>query len=181
MAEHVERNFSLIIAYLLPGFVALVGLGQVSELIRSWLAVSPDTSPTIAGFLFVGLASLALGLTLSGVRWVVIDFSHHRTGVSPPRLDYSKLQENLSAYTLAVEHNYRYYQFYANMFVAIAMLVSCIVIASGGSRLSLTASVGTLVLEVILWLASRDCLNRYYHRVGQILRPDDVSNASLAS
>jgi hypothetical protein len=173
MEEHLEQNFGLIIAYLLPGFVGVAGLGEVSGHVATWLSLNPTTDPTVAGFLFVGLASLALGLLLSGVRWVVVDSSHHWTGIRPPNLDFRNLQDNLLAYNLAVEHNYRYYQFYANMLVAIALLCICHGIATRSWPLTWAGTVGILCLESILWYASRDCLRRYYTRVSQILGADE--------
>lgn len=168
-----ERQFTLAIAYLLPGFVGIAGVGFHSEQIRSWLAISPDSLPTVGAFLYLSLASLAAGLTLSAVRWAIVDFAHHKTGITPPKLDFGKLEANLLAFTLAVEHNYRYYQFYANMLVAVAMLFICMG-TSEPTRLPLVAILAVVVLEVVLWFASRDCLKRYYHRIGQILRPENA-------
>lgn len=172
MDGQLERNFGLIIAYLLPGFVGIAGVGEMSDSVARWLSLIPNSDPTIAGFLFVGLASLALGVTLSGVRWLIVDGTHHLTGVAQPVLDYGKLQANILAYNLAVEHNYRYYQFYANMQVAIVMLTACQGLSAGTWPYTALSTTGLLALELVLFWASRDCLRRFYARVGQILAPD---------
>lgn len=100
----------------------------------------------------------------------MVDTAHHIMDVKAPVIDFGLLQENLAAFELAVEHNYRYYQFYANMFVAIAVFVAChLASAESVQRPILTAS-GIALLELVLFWASRDCLRRYYARVGQILR-----------
>ncbi len=59
------------------------------------------------------MGSLAAGLTVSAVRWAIIDQIHHATGLSLPDFNFSRLTEHLLAFQLAVEHNYRYFQFYA--------------------------------------------------------------------
>ena len=120
MKEISTSNFGLVIAYLLPGFVALIGVSFFSETVRIWLTVSPSDAPTVGGFLYVTLASLAAGLTVSTIRCTLIDFIHHRTGISEPNRDFSKLQDKLSAYQYLVETHYYFYNFYGGMVIAVA-------------------------------------------------------------
>ncbi len=70
-------------------------------------------------------------MVASAVRWTVIDTLHHRTGLPPPHLDFSRLQANLDAFQMAVEHNYRHFQFYANMIVASMFFSICDQIVNG--------------------------------------------------
>jgi len=86
------------------------------------MSVSPSSDPTVGGFLYVTLGSLAAGMVTSGFRWLLIDTLLHLTGLTQPTLDFSRLQSNLEAFQLAVEHNYRHYQFYANTMLAAAFL-----------------------------------------------------------
>lgn len=165
--DTVHRNFGLVIAFLIPGLVALWGLSYFSPTLANWLSVAPGREPTIGSFLHVALGSLALGLIVSAVRWAVIDTLHHETGVPCPAFDFSKLQENLEAFVLSVEWYYRYYQFYSNMAVSIASLTLCRAV-SGVSQ-GLYEVAGILALEAILIAASRDSLKRYYQRVGNLL------------
>ena len=54
MREVTGRNFGLLIAYILPGFVSLWGLAEFSPSVKSWLAAStatPGAMPTVGGFL----------------------------------------------------------------------------------------------------------------------------------
>src|SRR3712207_8693886 len=44
-----------------------------TTLFRSWLAAEQDSAPTIGGFLYVTLGSVAAGLLLSAIHWAVID------------------------------------------------------------------------------------------------------------
>jgi hypothetical protein len=167
MNESLERSFGLVIAYVLPGFACLWGASNLSPLFSHWLAIEPQADPTIASFLYTLLASLAAGLTVSAVRWAAIDALHHRTGVPYPDPDFSKLQEHLEGFKLSIELYYRYYQFYANMFVAIVFAVACRILANGALRI--TTALAIAVLEGVLLIASRDSLGRYYTRIGQLL------------
>src|SRR5690349_20986113 len=100
MKESSVCNFGLLIAFLLPGFVALWGVGYVSEVVRFWFGDSPDNAPSVGGFLYVTLASIVAGLTVSTVRWIVIDTFHHLTGIAPPAWDFSRLQESVAAFDM---------------------------------------------------------------------------------
>lgn len=175
MHESIERNFGLTIAYVLPGFVCLWGASALSPLLTHWLAVDPTTNPSIANFLYTLLASLASGLTVSAVRWAAVDTLHHHTGVPFPDPDFSKLQDHLDAFKLSIELYYRYYQFYANMFIAIALAAGCRVTA--GLWPSARASLVVIALEFVLLLASRDSLSRYYTRIAQTLGTRTATSA----
>ena len=106
------NNFGVLIAYLTPGLVALLGMAPYSATLRSWLGIQTTVAPTIGGVLYVTLAALALGMTVSVIRWLVLDWLHHHTGIRPPEWDFSALQDNLDAFLALVENHYRYYQFY---------------------------------------------------------------------
>jgi len=67
--------------------------------------------------------SLNDGLTVSTVRWMLIDTLHHLTGVPRPRWDFSLLQRHIDAYEALTENQYRYYQFYANMLTALTRIL----------------------------------------------------------
>ena len=120
--EVTSSNFGLLIAYLLPGFVVLIGISFFSEMVRTWLTVTSSDSPTVGGFLYVTLASLAAGLTVSTVRWLVIDTIHHWTGLSQPQWDFSKLQQNIDGFDRLLDIHYRYYQHNAGMLVSLSFV-----------------------------------------------------------
>ena len=58
MTEWTDKNFGVVIAYLLPGFVALWGVSYFSPTVASWISVSQQGAPTVAGVCYVTLASL---------------------------------------------------------------------------------------------------------------------------
>ena len=61
MTEVSATNFGLLIAYRVPGFTALWGTSYFSETVRHWLSGSGATTPTVGGFMYITLASVAAG------------------------------------------------------------------------------------------------------------------------
>lgn len=171
MTEVNSNNFGLLIAYLLPGLVILVGIAPYSATVRSWLGTSSVTAPTVGGFLYVTLAAVAFGMTASVIRWLILDWLHHHTGIRPPNWDFSLLQTNLGGFLTLVENHYRYYQFYGNMFVALGIVAIGYawlpVLPPEKARLIVPA---ILLLMDLFYIASRDALAKYYGRASALLR-----------
>ena len=175
--ESSITNFGLVIAFLLPGFVALWGVGYAFEPVRSWFGTSADNAPTVGGFLYVTLASVVAGLTVSTVRWLAIDTLHHYTGVALPAWDFSRLQENVAAFDVLVDIHYRFYLFYANMLIAIVFTTLMRHLTASTSFLSLDQTDAVAVaLALVFFAGSRDTLSKYYRRGEAILaqRPQQI-------
>lgn len=166
--ENSLNDFGLLIAYLLPGFVALWGVGLVDPTVKAWLGTAPEHAATLSGFLLSTVAALAAGLTLHTVRWLIIDTIHHRTGIRPKTWDFSLLQDRLAAYDRLTENHYRFHQWYGGMVVALAWLVAARHLAVLSAMPDCTDG-GILLLGVLFWLGSRDALRRYYLRVDAVL------------
>ena len=169
--EHPLNDFGLLIAYVVPGFLALFGASYFSPEIRVWIGHPPADAPTLGGFLYMTIASVICGLTLSTVRWMVIDSIHHRTGIRRPAWDFSLFQKNLEAYKTLNEIHYRYYQFYGNSLLALIWLY-CLRRASFGfwaAPLGWTDAGFALVIAVF-FLGSRDTLQKFYARTDQLLK-----------
>lgn len=167
MEDGLHRNFGLVIAYLLPGLILLNGVGDLWPSFSPWLSSNPEAMSSVGGFLHLALASLAAGLVISAIRWAAIDSIHHVTGLSMPQMDFSELQEKLDAFQLAVEHYYRYYQFYSNTLVAVLVVGVVSHWQAGAWKL---ATYGIVFgLEAVLFFASRDSLGRYYSRTKVLL------------
>jgi hypothetical protein len=165
-----NENFGLIIAYILPGFVALWGVSYFSPTVAGWITASQQGAPSVAGFMYVTLASIGTGLTVSGVRWLVIDSIHHCTGLTRPAWKFVNLDDKLKGFLTLNEGHYRYYQFYANMFIAVGFTFAAWLVWSGnGLRAAGWANLHFAVLEVVLFANSRDTLAKYYGRVAQLL------------
>jgi hypothetical protein len=173
--ESSVTNFGLLIAYVLPGFTALQGVPFLSGASIPW---GVDDSPTLAGFLASTIQAIATGLTVSAVRWLVLDTLHHRTGLKPPQWDFALLAKNVEAFELLIHIHYRYYKFYANMVVALLCAY-----ASGGYALGWRGGVYWL-LAALFFVASRDALGKYYGRGGRLLgarRRGDEAKRPLTS
>lgn len=164
-----NANFGPLIAYLVPGATAMLGLSRFSPTLRSWFATTPADAPTIGGFLYLTIASLAVGMTVSAVRWVLVDMAHSLVGLRPPALDFSKLGRNVEAFSLLIEIHYRHYQFYANMLVATAVAYACYRVELGGPTPLGWPDLGVLLLEAVFLVTSRDTLRKYYARSRQLL------------
>ena len=164
-----DSNFGPLIAYLVPGATVLLGLSQLSPTIATWFAAEPTTPPTIGGFLYLTLASFAAGMTVSAVRWVVVDTMHAWTGLPMPRLDFSDLGRNVTALSLLIEIHYRHYLWFSNELVALAIAYGCYRV-----NLGVTAEVGWLdalfvLLEGVFFAASRDTMTKFHVRSHQLL------------
>jgi hypothetical protein len=169
MGELTTKNFGLLVAYILPGFTVLWAISPYSPTVQTWLGTTTTDAPTVGGFLYVTLGSVAAGLMVSALRWLLLDTLHHRTGIPKPHWDFSQLDAKLNAFDVLNEQHYRYFQFYGNMLVAICMgiLVRPPVGESAGEQIAgivLLVSVGSL-----LFIASRDTLRNYYRRVAELL------------
>lgn len=182
MKEISNNNFGLLIAFFIPGFVALFGLGYMSESIRTWLAAQPAHQPTVAGFLYVTLASCVAGLTVSTVRWAVIDTIHFRTGIAKPRWDFSRLRSQVDLYHLLNENHYRFYQHYSNMIIALLFFVVARRIGSQlWSPMPDIVEVASLALSVIYFLGSRDTFRKFHSRLDHLLANDESVDATKSA
>lgn len=176
MADLTGKNFGLLIAYLIPGFLVVSTFSKYSQTTRIWMGADLATAPTVGGFLYITLASIAAGLAVSTVRWLILDFVHHHTGIPRPAWDFSNLQPNLAAFEAAVENHFRYYQFYGNVLIAL-----CLSVATGtasafldGLHPALATGLTACVL-LLFFVASRDALQKYYARTGHILGTSRLS------
>ncbi len=162
MKDISSSNFGLLIAYLVPGFVALWGASYFSETVRGWLTPSYLAAPTVGGFLYATVGAVAAGLTVSTVRWLVIDTIHHRTGIARPQRD-SAVLNDYNVFQLAVSNQYRYYQFYGNMIVAVPFSYLAYAATHGWPGLLPTVALGAVL--ALFWLGSRDTLRNYADRL----------------
>lgn len=161
MFDSLNRNFGLLIAFVLPGFVFILGLQYLDDpSVLEW-PVRDDKLDQFGSLLLVLLAATAVGIILSAIRWLVLDNLHHVTGIPAPLLDFHKLEQNQASFMLVVENNYRYYLFYGNTLIALLLLGWS---AVGAESVSLAGAIRWTALCAVLYFASRDSLQRYYKR-----------------
>lgn len=163
MNDLMTRRFGLLIAYIVPGFVMLLGVASLAEPVWGWLVGVGSVGPSFGAVLYVAVGSVAAGMTASVLRWAFLDTLHEATGLHRPSLDESRLADRLVAYDYLVEQHYRYYQFYGNTLVAL-------ILAFAMWRLSNHADAAPVgwpecVLAIITFVfaaGSRDALRKYY-------------------
>jgi hypothetical protein len=169
MKDVSDKNFGVIIAFWLPGSILLWGLSYSNADIATWLAKSSGETPSIGGFLYATIASLALGLIISAVRWLTID-TLLRCVTHLPAIDFSKLKDKdiFVLFQGIVDNHYRYYQYYSNTLVAVALAFAAYVTYAADHRAPLTVWIAVVVITIILLLASRDALRKYHDRAAAI-------------
>lgn len=182
MRDVTRDNFGLLIAYVLPGFVALWGVSFFSETVRRWLGTSSSSNPTIGGFLYVTVAAVAVGLLVSTFRWMTVDRIHHLTGIPAPKWDFSRLGDSLAAFELLVASHYQFYQWHANM--AVASSFTFLIYAFGAPLRGFHGAailLSFIVVEIILWFGSRDALTKYYQRTTSLMNENGARRSNAAT
>ncbi len=174
-------DFSLVIAFLLPGFVSLYALSVVSPRISALMAALTGKEGSLGTSLAVLLAALAAGVMMSGVRALLIDPLQHWTGVTKPELKYRALTDAavLGAFKEAVANVYRFSQFHGNMFVALLLLT---VLKFGPEPSSIRTQPVLFALSVsgavILFFSHRRSLSDTYSRLTDILTQPPVKETA---
>ncbi|MEM6332635.1 MAG: hypothetical protein AAF823_04780 [Planctomycetota bacterium] len=172
MPQTTDRGFGLIIAYLVPGFGAILALSTLSPTIRLWLNMASSyalEAPDFAGVVYVVFASLGMGLVFGAIRWAVIDQINAATGIGRPQLNDALMEERLNAYGLFISIHYQYHKFYAHSLIA-GVVYAVVRRETYGLTGSYDLIDGTLaILLVIFWFAQRNALKMYYTRAERLL------------
>jgi len=169
MNDNSISNFGLLIAYILPGLLALGGGSLLSPSLSFSLTPHATQAPTLGGFLYTTIASVGAGLTASTIRWLLIDPLHHATGIKRPRLDFSRLDDRVEAFNFLNENQYRYYQFYANSIISGTFAYTAWKYGQDGEITFGWTDVAYAALLVVFYAASRDTLSKYYARLKHLL------------
>ena len=57
MPSVTDDTFGPLVAYLVPGAVALLGVAPFAPPVRAWLAATPADAPTVGRFLYLTVAA----------------------------------------------------------------------------------------------------------------------------
>ena len=164
-----ERSFGILIAYLIPGWLVLLGLSYCNSTVADWLSGTIENSPSVAGFLYSTLASIGLGVFVSTLRWITIDRLVHRSGVRRSSPGFTKLTESHQAMTILVDGHYRYYQFHANLCVALPIAAFLKWICGS---FSIAEPIVLIAVLAVLFVGAQDTLRKYYARSSDVLAVD---------
>jgi len=175
----LSRQFGLVIAYLLPGFIALIGVAPFVPMIAGWLRA--DQSGGFGAPVYALLAATAAGMIVSCFRWVLVDQVLLMTGMERPTFNARALEQNPSAFNYLIENHYRYFQFYANTLVAVVWTYFIYRSHSTSSHLTLGTDAGVMVLCAVLFAGSRDALGKFRMRSQLLVRqvPNNFWNGEL--
>ena len=106
---------------------------------------------------------------MSALRWLLVDTAYAWTGVPRPTWNDAVLSERLAAFEALVDAHFRYYQFYSNMAVAVAIFFLTAIVM----RTIPTGLVGWwiafIAIEFLFLITSRDNLQKYYRRASRLL------------
>ena len=165
-----QRQFGLLIAYVIPGFVALAGLAPVVPVVREWLRPTNLQGDLALGPpLYAVLAAVTLGSILSCFRWLLVDKLHSRMGVRRPQFDDRRLAESLGAMEFLVVSHFRYAEFCGNTLLALLFTYALNRLLHTSPYLGLGTDLAALVVASVLFAASRDALATYYSRAGRLV------------
>lgn len=160
-------QFGLIVAYVLPGFVGLLGLAPIFPRVAGWLR--PAGTDGFSSAMYAVLAAAAIGLIVSCFRWMVLDRIHALTGVRRPALDDRRLPDVLVAFDYLVQNHFRYYEFCGNTLVAIVLSYAVVRFSGRFSFVGVGTDLVVLVISIALFAASRNALANYYTRTARLV------------
>jgi hypothetical protein len=164
-----SNQFGLIVAYLLPGFIALAGIARLLPSVAAWLQPVGQGGANLGPPIYALLAATTLGMIIGAIRWVLIDHIHQWTGVLPPVWDDSRLGDSLVAFNYLVESHYRYYQFVSGALLAVIWTYAIERLTNASPLLGVGTDLGVFILCAVLFAGSRDALKKYYNRTGRLV------------
>jgi len=169
-------NIGVIIAYVAPGAIAILGATFVSLNVRS--LIGGDHGLSLGNALLFLLASLIAGLFADAVTNLVIEPIHHCTGVVQATWSYAEMTEHrFPQFEGIVQNLFRYHQFYANTFTCV--LIAYIASFRRRSRWwrPRLLDLGVLALLVTAWLSSRVALEDAELALQQLLNNHETEAA----
>lgn len=164
--DTLSRQFGLVIAYLLPGFIALAGIASLSPVVAGWFHTDQATS--FGAPVYALLAATAAGMIVSCFRWLLVDPLLVLVGVPKAVFNARALEERPAAINFLIENHYRYFQFYANTLVAVVWSYCIHRLLGTAPRMSLATDVGVMILCAVLFAGSRDALSKHRERGRQL-------------
>jgi hypothetical protein len=123
MKDVTSTSFGLVIAFLLPGLLALYALTYFSDTARATFFAFQGTTSDLGLFLLTILAGLGMGLEVTAVRWVVFEeFRRKKSKLDSDLFSQLSDDKKLTAFRAAVDEHYRYHQFWGGIFVVFPLL-----------------------------------------------------------
>lgn len=156
-------DFGLMIAFFLPGTVTFFAMKYFSPDISTLFAAVLNKDENLGATFLIVAGSLVVGLITSAFRRAVLDWIHHHTGVEQLDFEYGKFVEKdwQALINEVVNTDYRFYQFYGNMLVALSFLCFARLVHVSVSEHPMSFILNILAI-VLLFYSSRLALNDMY-------------------
>ncbi|WP_233884907.1 hypothetical protein [Paraburkholderia flagellata] len=159
-------DFGLFIAYLIPGFIASLGISFVLAPVANLLSASAR-GEDLAGSIFGSVCLIVVvGMTISIWRAGLIDSSFtvdipvfcdvrqdpQACGIHRADPVYSSLasKDRLEAYLVAEKNDKRPYQFYGNTLIAVVIFTAGWLLSDHGRQVSMRNRIAALALALLL-------------------------------
>ena len=166
MQNQLVGSFGRTIAFVIPGMILLFALSFFNPGLDVWFGLTQP--PTIAGFLFVVLGSIGLGVFVSGLRWFIFD----RFLAPKVKIDHRNRsdKDTEAAYQALVTNHYQFYQFYANSVLSIlALFFSWAFTKNPGWLMLLSVLVCTVFAALLSLIFAKNAIKTYYDKATQLL------------
>jgi len=164
-----SRSFGLLVAYVLPGFLSLLGLAPIFPGLALWLQPVAQADLELGPPLYSVLAATMIGMILSCFRWAILDRVHGWSGVVRPALDNRRLGQVLEGFDYLVLNHFRYYEFCGNTLFAALCGYSLNRAFGTVAWLGRASDLGMAAMCIVLFAASRSALKNYYARTGELV------------
>ncbi len=165
-------SFGLIIAFLLPGLMAVATVAFWNKDVHGMLTTFLTSEANVGLFLLVIMVSLIAGLEISAIRAGIIRI----TRSSAPSLAHSGFsgladEARLSAFSAATDQHYRYHQFWGGTALVLPFTYIGLLQTLRGGILSCVAlSLAFVIMEAATIFASVDEHRCYVERSKEILK-----------
>lgn len=169
MKETSSRQFGLLVAYVLPGFIGLAALAPLLPAVARWLRPVEQGDLGLGPPLYAVLMATAVGLILSCFRWLLIDRIHQWTGVRRPAWNDRNLERMLGGFDYLVQSHFRYYEFCGNTLLATIGGYTLNRVLGTLPLLGPATDLAVFILCLVLFAASRDALAKYYTRTSLLV------------
>jgi hypothetical protein len=181
------NNFGIVIAFIIPGIILLLGLAGVVPAIETLLWANADsTAPSVVGAIYLLIVSIGLGVLISGLRYFTIDTllrwssGRYKIGCKLPAISYANLAGKQAEYTGLIENYYKFYQFYANSLVA--LIITFVLIATTENKIFDFPSDTSypyftdLFISGLLFFSANDSFKKYCKNTEELLKAKGTAN-----
>lgn len=176
--DNLSRSFGLSIAFLIPGVVGLYAVSFFAPAVQVWFGIATTGSTSLGGFLFVVLASIGMGVFISGLRWLVLERWLHFVPARPKNLDDTVRRDEKceAAYQDLLFRHYQFYQFYASMpfalgFAYLAWFVAECQVGARATWLLLLM----VIADAVLLTSAKHAITAYATKVTGLLGVRDLA------